>query len=79
MLANRTVRPRSAAIIVAGQWPRRSASAPACSPNSRLGSHTKAASRPICAGLARKVSTATSGSAIEETWSPNMEIVWPLQ
>src|SRR5262249_53020497 len=79
MLASNAARPRSATIIMARQRPRRSASAPACTPNSRLGSHTRAARKPIGAGPAGNVSTATSGSATEEIWSPNIEIVWPLQ
>src|SRR5437868_4228946 len=75
MLKKSAARPRSAAIIVARRRPRRSAQAPASSPNSRLGSHSSAVRYPICAAPACSASTAASGSAIPDTWSPNIEIV----
>ena len=42
MLARSAARPRSAAIMVARRWPRRSTQAPACRANSRLGSQMRA-------------------------------------
>src|SRR5271154_2590809 len=79
MLANSAARPRSAAIIVCLRRPRRSTQAPAGSPNSRLGSHSSAVRYPIWAAPACSTSTAASGSAMPEIWSPNIEIVDALQ
>src|SRR5579862_9414557 len=75
MLANTAARPRSAAIIVSLRRPCRSVKAPMGSPNSRLGSHSSAVRYPIWAAPACSASTAASGSATPETWSPNIEIV----
>ena len=47
MVANAAARPRSARIIAFRRLPRRSTHAPACSPNSRLGSHWSAVRQPI--------------------------------
>jgi hypothetical protein len=79
MAANSAARPRSAVIIVARRRPRRSTQAPAGSPNSRLGTHSSAVRYPIWAAPACSTSTAASGSAITEIWSPNIEIVDALQ
>src|SRR5580692_2533548 len=79
MAANSAARPRSAVIIVARRRPRRSTQAPAGSPNSRLGSHSSAVRYPICTAPACSASTAASGSAIPEIWSPNIEMVDALQ
>ena len=55
--------------------PRLSTHAPACSPNSRLGSHCSAVRYPIPIAPACSTSTAVSGTAIDDTWSPNTETV----
>src|SRR5580700_9056792 len=74
MVASATARPRSARIIVV-RLPCLSTHAPACSPNSRLGSHCSAVRYPIPIAPACSTSTAVSGTAIDETWSPNTETV----
>jgi hypothetical protein len=43
-------------------------------PNSRLGSHSSAVSSPIANAFACSASTAASGTAMDETWSPNREM-----
>src|SRR6201997_3069688 len=74
MVASARARPRSATIIVV-RLPRLSTHAPACSPNSRLGSHCSAVRYPIATGPACSTSTAVSGTATDDTWSPNTETV----
>src|SRR5215469_16924233 len=74
MVTSATARPRSARIIVE-RLPRLSTHAPACSPNSRLGSHCSAVRYPIATAPACSTRTAVSGTAIDDTWSPNTETV----
>ncbi len=74
-MASAAARPRSARIIAIRRLPRRSTHAPACSANSRLGSHCSAVRYPIDAAPACSTSTAVSGSATDEIWSPNIDTV----
>src|ERR1700733_5387437 len=74
MVASATAGPWSGRIIVV-RLPRLSTHAPACSPNSRLGSHCSAVRYPIPIAPACSTSTAVSGTAIDDTWSPNTETV----
>ncbi len=74
MVANSANWPRSHAIISWRRRPRRSAQAPACIPNNRLGSHWRAVSSPIVVEPACSASTAVNGTATAATWSPPIEM-----
>src|SRR5215472_8066351 len=79
MVSSSAARPTSAAIMIRRRCPVRSTQAPACRANSRLGSHAAATRPPISAGPAWRISTAVSGTASRDTWSPKIETVWPAQ
>ena len=76
IVLKRRPRPRSAVNRI-GRRRRRSAQTPANNPSSRKGAVPAAASRPIWAGVACRLSTAVSGSASPVMAEPKTEIVWP--
>jgi len=69
----------SVASITCRRRPRRSTHTPACSEKMRFGISATVSSAPICPGVACSASTAVSGSAISDTWSPSIEIDCPTK
>src|SRR5580765_8067896 len=59
--------------------PRRSTQLPACSEKIRFGTSATVVSAPICPAEACSASTAVSGSAISEIWSPTSDTACPMK
>ena len=74
-----SARATSETIITCRRCRRRSTQTPAGSDRTTLAASPAAVSRPIWAGVACSTSTASSGMASRETWSPTYEIVWADQ